>query len=51
MAHHRRADLDEFLAQAGRRPRLRRINDHPASKLDELLSRRWQRDNVDAAAA
>jgi transposase len=30
---------------------LRRINDHPASKLDELLPWRWQRHTMDAAAA
>jgi len=30
---------------------LRRINDHPASKLDELLPWRWQQNNADAAAA
>jgi transposase len=39
-------DPEAWLADA-----LRRINDHPASKLDELLPWRWQRNKVDAAAA
>ncbi|HVA11907.1 MAG TPA: transposase domain-containing protein, partial [Stellaceae bacterium] len=30
---------------------LRRINDHPASKLDELLPWHWRPRAIDAAAA
>jgi len=39
-------DPDAWLADV-----LRRINDHPASKLHELLPWRWQRHTRDAAAA
>jgi transposase len=45
------AKLNDIDPEAWLADVLRRINDHPASKLDELLPWRWQRNNVDAAAA
>jgi transposase len=45
------AKLNDIDPEAWLADVLRRINDHPASKLDELLPWRWQRYNVDAAAA
>jgi transposase len=45
------AKLNDIDPEAWLADVLRRINDHPASKLDELLPWRWQRHNVDAAAA
>jgi transposase len=45
------AKLNDIDPEAWLADVLRRINDHPASKLNELLPWRWQRNNVDAAAA
>jgi transposase len=45
------AKLNDIDPEAWLADVLRQINDHPASKLDELLPWRWRRNNVDAAAA
>jgi transposase len=45
------AKLNDIDPEAWLADVLRRINDHPASKLDELLPWSWQRPTVDAAAA
>jgi transposase len=45
------AKLNDIDPEAWLADVLRRINDHPASKLDELLPWRWQRSTADAAAA
>jgi transposase len=45
------AKLNDIDPEAWLTDVLRRINDHPASKLDELLPWRWQRHTLDAAAA
>jgi len=45
------AKLNDIDPEAWLADVLRRINDHPASKLDELLPWRWQRHTMDAAAA
>src|SRR5277367_434333 len=45
------AKLNDIDPEAWLADVLRRINDHPASKLDELLPWRWRRHTMDAAAA
>ena len=45
------AKLNDIDPEAWLADVLRRINDHPASKLDELLPWHWQRHAADAAAA
>ncbi len=45
------AKLNDIDPEAWLADVLRQINDHPASKLDELLPWRWRRHTMDAAAA
>src|SRR5271155_1631891 len=45
------AKLNDIDPEAWLADVLRRINDHPASKLDELLPWNWRRHTMDAAAA
>ena len=45
------AKLNDIDPEAWLADVLRRINDHPASKLDDLLPWHWRRQVVDAAAA
>jgi transposase len=45
------AKLNDIDPEAWLADVLRRINDHPASRLDELLPWHWQRNAADAAAA
>jgi hypothetical protein len=48
---HSSAKLNDIDPEAWIADVLRRINDHPASELDELLPWNWQQPTADAAVA